>query len=43
MSVGAKPTPTVHNMLVTKKIITAKKITIVKKKKVEAKTDAPAA
>jgi ribosomal protein S16 len=36
LSVGAKATPTVHNMLVSKKVIDAKKITVVKKKKVEA-------
>ena len=40
LSVGAKATPTVHNMLVTKKIIDAKKITVVKKKKVDAATPA---
>lgn len=40
LSVGAKATPTVHNMLVSKKIIDAKKITVVKKKKVEAATPA---
>lgn len=40
LSKGAKATPTVHNMLVTKKVIDAKKIIVVKKKKVEA---APAA
>lgn len=34
LSVGAKATPTVHNLLVTKKIISAPKITVVKKKKV---------
>jgi small subunit ribosomal protein S16 len=42
LSVGAQATPTVHNMLVTKKIIDAKKITVVKKKKVEAKAEAVA-
>lgn len=37
LSVGAKATPTVHNMLVNKKIISGKKIAIKMKKKVEAK------
>jgi small subunit ribosomal protein S16 len=40
LSKGAKATPTVHNMLVTKKVIDAKKITVVKKKKVEVATPA---
>jgi ribosomal protein S16 len=39
LSKGAKATPTVHNMLVSKKIIDAKKITIVKPKKVEVKAE----
>jgi small subunit ribosomal protein S16 len=42
LSVGAQATPTVHNMLVTKKVISAKKIAI-KMKKPEVKVEAPAA
>ncbi len=47
IKVGAKPSPTVHNLLVTEKIIDAKKISKFKKSKkvapVVASTAAPAA
>lgn len=45
ISKGAKPSPTVHNLLVTEKIIEGKKISKFKKskKKEEKKTEAPAA
>lgn len=41
MSVGAKPSDTVHNLLVSQKIIDAKKINVLPKKTV-AKAEAPA-
>ena len=37
MSVGAKPSDTVHNLLVTKKVITGKKINVLPKKTVPKK------
>lgn len=37
ISVGAQATPSVHNMLINKKIITGKKIAIKMKKKAETK------
>jgi small subunit ribosomal protein S16 len=40
---GAKPSPTVHNLLVSEKILDAKKIAIKIKKKAQAATPAPAA
>lgn len=44
LSVGAKPSPTIHNMLVSEKIIEAKKIPVHKKsKKQEEKPAEPAA
>jgi len=44
LSKGAKPSPTIHNFLVSEKIIDAKKINVTKKSKkpVEATTTAPA-
>lgn len=42
ISVGAKPTDTLHNMLIEKKIITGKKINVLPKKTVEKKEEAPA-
>jgi len=45
LSVGARPSPTVHNLLITEKIIEGKKIPKFKKskKKEEKKSEAPAA
>jgi small subunit ribosomal protein S16 len=44
LSVGAKPSPTVHNLLISEKIIEGKKISKFKKsKKKEKKAEAPAA
>lgn len=43
ISKGAKPTPRIHNLLVTEKVIDAKKINVFKKsKKVVAQVQAPA-
>jgi len=41
LSVGAKPSPTVHNLLVSEKIIEAKKIPAHKVKKIEEKAGHP--
>lgn len=47
MSVGAKPTDTLHNFLITEKVITGKKLNVLPRKspikKDEPKTDASAA
>jgi len=43
MSVGAQASPTVHNLLITKKIIEGKKINVLSRKKPIAKKEAKAA
>jgi len=43
ISKGAKPTPTIHNYLVSEKIVDAKKINVSKKSKKPAEATAPAA
>jgi small subunit ribosomal protein S16 len=42
MSVGAKPSDTVHNLLITKKVITGKKVNVLPKKTVPKKEGEPA-
>lgn len=42
LSVGAKPSPTVHNLLVSEKILETKKIPVHKKSKKETGQEAPA-